>query len=194
MNAEQLARFARMRQALPAAPTSIGNSAGTLLGRRVSRRSRAARHRAVRRQPVQRPREPMECVATLTAPILQIREIGEPQTVGYGATYVASPPARLAVVGIGYADGYPRSLGNFGAAAVHGRRVPVVGRVSMDLICVDVAALPRDQVKRRRRRRAHRPDRRRRRGRGRGRHHQLRDPDRHWAAGLRASTSKAFKA
>ena len=53
-------------------------------------------------------------VVTLTAPILQIREIGEPQTVGYGATYVANPPARLAVVGIGYADGYPRSLGNAG--------------------------------------------------------------------------------
>ena len=52
--------------------------------------------------------------STLTAPILQLREIGEPQTVGYGATYVANPPARLAVVGIGYADGYPRSLGNAG--------------------------------------------------------------------------------
>ena len=70
---------------------------------------------------------------------MQIREIDEPQTVGYGATYVASPPARLAVVGIGYADGYPRSLGNTGTAAVNGRRVPVVGRVSMDLICVDVS-------------------------------------------------------
>ena len=83
----------------------------------------------------------------MTAPILQLREIGEPQTVGYGATYVANPPARLAVVGIGYADGYPRSLGNAGSAAVNGRRVPVVGRVSMDLICVDVGALPRAEVR-----------------------------------------------
>jgi alanine racemase len=62
---------------------------------------------------------------------------------------VAEPeksPARIAVVGIGYADGYPRSLGNGGTAAVRGRRVPVVGRVSMDLISIDVAALPREAV------------------------------------------------
>jgi alanine racemase len=51
------------------------------------------------------------------------------------------------VVGIGYADGYPRSLGNRGTAAVHGRRVPVVGRVSMDLIALDVGTLPRAHVR-----------------------------------------------
>ena len=144
MNAEQLARFERMRRSLPSASTSIGNSAGTLID---------AAHRGDLVRPgiglyggnpfSDRP-NPMERVVTLTAPILQLREIGEPQTVGYGATYVANPPARLAVVGIGYADGYPRSLGNAGSAAVNGRRVPVVGRVSMDLICVDVGALPRD--------------------------------------------------
>jgi alanine racemase len=89
----------------------------------------------------------MEAVVTLTAPVLQLRDLDEPQPVGYGATYFASPPARLAVVGLGYADGYPRNLGNRGTAAVQGRRVPVVGRVSMDLISVDVGALPRDAVR-----------------------------------------------
>ena len=88
----------------------------------------------------------MAAVATLTAPILQLHEVAEPEPVGYGATYIANPPARVAVVGIGYADGYPRNLGNRGTAAVQGHRVPVIGRVSMDLISVDVGGLPPESV------------------------------------------------
>jgi alanine racemase len=147
LNTDQLVRFDALRRQLPTAPTSIGNSAGTLLGG-------AYRGDLVRPgialyggNPFSDRPNPMECVATLTAPILQLRDIGEPQTVGYGATYLAAPPARLAVVRIGYADGYPRSLGNVGTVALHGRRVPVVGRVSMDLICVDVSGLSRDQAR-----------------------------------------------
>ena len=146
-NAEQLARFNRLRQSLPDVPTSIGNSAGTLLD---------AAHRGDLARPgialyggnpfSDRP-NPMESVVTLTAPILQLRDIGEPAPVGYGATYVAQSSARIAVVGIGYADGYPRSLGNCGTAAVHGRRVPVVGRVSMDLMTLDIGTLPRTAVR-----------------------------------------------
>jgi alanine racemase len=146
LNRAQLERFDRLRRQLPAAPTSIGNSAGTLLGgpfRGDLVRPGIALYGG---NPFSDRPNPMAAVVTLTAPILQIRELDEPQPVGYGATYLASPPARLAVVGLGYADGYPRNLGNRGAAAVRGRRVPVVGRVSMDLICVDVAALPRDSV------------------------------------------------
>jgi alanine racemase len=83
----------------------------------------------------------------LRARIVQIREVDEALTVGYGATYAAAPPARLAVLGVGYADGYPRCLGNLGQAAVGGRRVPVVGRVSMDLLCVDISALAANEVR-----------------------------------------------
>jgi alanine racemase len=146
MNAEQLARFEQMRSVWAHLPTSIGNSAGTLLD---------AAHRGDLARPgialyggnpfVNRP-NPLEAVVTLTAAVLQVHDVIEPEPVGYGATYLANPPARIAVVGIGYADGYPRSLGNSGTAAVQGRRVPVVGRVSMDLISLDVAALPRDAV------------------------------------------------
>jgi alanine racemase len=146
-NAEQLARFDRLRRVLPPARTSIGNSAGTLI-------DTAHRGDLVRPgialyggNPFSALPNPMERVVTLTAPIFQLRDIDEPQAVGYGATYLASPPARIAVVGLGYADGYPRNLGNCGTAAVHGRRVPVVGRVSMDLMCVDVGGLPRDDVR-----------------------------------------------
>jgi alanine racemase len=147
LNAEQLARFERLRRSLPPAPTSIGNSAGTLLD---------AAHRGDLVRPgialyggnpfSDRP-NPMEAVVTLTAPILQLRDIGEPATVGYGATYVAQSSTRIAVVAIGYADGYPRSLGNCGTAAIHGRRVPVVGRVSMDLLTLDVGNLPRNAAR-----------------------------------------------
>jgi alanine racemase len=147
LNAEQLARFERMRRQLPAARTSIGNSAGTLLGAAYCGDLVRPGIALYGGNPFNDRPNPMERVVTLTAPVLQIREIGEPQTVGYGATYVASPPARIAVVGIGYADGYPRSLGNVGTAAVSGRRVPIVGRVSMDLIAVDVGALPRGEVR-----------------------------------------------
>jgi alanine racemase len=146
LNTEQLRRFDFMRHQLPTAPTSIGNSAGTLID---------AAHRGDLVRPgialyggnpfSDRP-NPLRSVVTLTAEILQIREIDEPQPVGYGATYLASPPSRLATVSVGYADGYPRVLGNRGTAAVHGQRVPVVGRVSMDLLSVDVGGLPRDKV------------------------------------------------
>lgn len=147
LNGEQLARFELLRRQLPAARTSIGNSAGTLLD--GSYRGDLVRPGIALYggNPFSDRPNPMAPVVTLTAPILQLRDIGEPQTVGYGATYLASPPARLAVVGIGYADGYPRNLGNAGTAAIAGRRVPVVGRVSMDLIALDVGGLPRDAVR-----------------------------------------------
>jgi alanine racemase len=145
-NRAQLELFDTLRALLPASATSIGNSAGTLIGG-------AYRGDLVRPgiglyggNPFSGLANPMEPVVTLTGRILQIREIGEPMPVGYGATYVAAPPSRLAVVGVGYADGYPRALGNRAAAALRGERVPVVGRVSMDLVCVDVGRLPRDAV------------------------------------------------
>jgi alanine racemase len=147
LNREQLARFDRLRAELPAAPTSIGNSAAIFID---------AAHRGdlVRPgialyggNPFNGRDNPMEPVATLSARILQIREVDEPLTVGYGATYGATPPARLATLGVGYADGYPRCLGNVGVAALGGRRVPVVGRVSMDLTCVDVTSVPREEAR-----------------------------------------------
>lgn len=147
LNAEQLARFERLRQTLPPAPTSIGNSAGALLGRDYCGDLVRPGIGLYGGNPFSDRPNPMRSVVTLTAPILQLRDIGEPQTVGYGATYLACPPARIAVVGFGYADGYPRSLSNCGTAAVHGQRVPVVGRVSMDLIALDVGALPRGAVR-----------------------------------------------
>jgi alanine racemase len=77
-------------------------------------------------------------VAGLAARVLQCRDVGAGASIGYGATYTAPRPMRIAVVALGYADGYPRSLSNAGAALVGGIACPGVGRISMDLAAFDV--------------------------------------------------------
>jgi alanine racemase len=142
LNTQQLAAFDALRSRLPGAKTSIGNSAGGLLDRAHCGDLVRPGIALYGGNPfVGRP-NPMEAVVAWQAPILQLRRVDAPVTVGYGATYAAVPPAHIAVVGAGYADGYPRRLGNVGVASIGGIRVPVVGRVSMDLLCLDVSALP----------------------------------------------------
>jgi alanine racemase len=146
LNTDQLAAFANLGARLPKAKTSIGNSAGAFLG---------SAHRGDLVRPgialyggnpcAARP-NPVEAVVALRAPILQLRTLDAPATIGYGATYAATAGTRIAVVGLGYADGYPRTLSNRGVASINGRRVPIVGRVSMDLLCLDVSALSAEDV------------------------------------------------
>jgi alanine racemase len=142
LNALQLERFAALRARLPPLPTSIGNSAATLAG--AAFRGDLVRPglalyggRALPGAP-----NPMRPVVRLEARILQIRTLPAGATVGYGATWRAPGPCRIATVGAGYADGYPRALGNRGYAAVEGLRLPVVGRVSMDMTTLDLSAAP----------------------------------------------------
>jgi alanine racemase len=90
---------------------------------------------------------PMRQVIRLQGKILQVRRVDTGGTVGYGAAHRFARPARVATVGVGYADGYLRSLSNRGSAYVGERRVPVVGRVSMDLITLDVSALPEEEAR-----------------------------------------------
>ncbi|HEX6980959.1 MAG TPA: alanine racemase [Alphaproteobacteria bacterium] len=85
---------------------------------------------------------PVMPVAHLHAPVLQVREIDHPQTVGYGATHRATTRTRVATVAAGYADGWLRTLSNRGSAYVGDIRVPIIGRVSMDLITIDVSSVP----------------------------------------------------
>jgi alanine racemase len=73
--------------------------------------------------------------------IVRVHTVAAGEAVGYGRTFVAAEPRRVALVSIGYGDGYPRALGNRGQALVNGRRAQVVGRVSMDQIVVDVTDL-----------------------------------------------------
>jgi alanine racemase len=143
---EQLRRFDALRRLLPPAPTSIGNSAGSLMGADYSGDLARVGIALFGGNPYLDDGYRAAPVLRIQSRILQLREITEPTPVGYGATWTAPPGARIATVGTGYADGYPWSLGNRGIAAVGGRRVPVVGRVSMDLITLDVTGLPDELV------------------------------------------------
>ena len=96
---------------------------------------------------------PMLPVINLKARIAQIRNVERGQTVGYGATWTARRPTRLAIVTAGYADGYFRAAGSIdnrrGAeAVVAGKRCPVAGRISMDLLAIDVTDVPTHAVRR----------------------------------------------
>jgi alanine racemase len=86
--------------------------------------------------------EPLLPVMSLRARIARVQEIGPGDTVGYGRTWAASRPSRIALAMCGYGDGYRRSFGNRAHVLVRGRRAPVVGRVSMDMAMIDVSAIP----------------------------------------------------
>lgn len=145
-NAEQLAYLKEARTALPTTPVSFCNSSGIFLGPGYHfdlARPGVALYGV---NPTPAAPNPMRPVVRLLAKILQIRAIDAPQTVGYGADHRATEPARIATVAAGYADGYLRSISSRGHAWVAGHRVPVVGRVSMDLLALDVTAVPPDEV------------------------------------------------
>ncbi|MFQ6017582.1 MAG: alanine racemase [Kiloniellaceae bacterium] len=147
LNAAQLAAYTAARARLPHAPASLANSSGIFLGQ--------AYHFELARPGVAlygvnptpgRP-NPMTQVVRLQGRILQVRDVDAPQTVGYGATHRATGPTRIATVAVGYADGYLRSLSNRGSAWIGDHRVSVVGRVSMDLITLDVTAVSREAAR-----------------------------------------------
>jgi alanine racemase len=84
----------------------------------------------------------MRQAVRVEAEILQVRDIAAGDTVGYGASWQASGPRRIATIAAGYADGYLRSLSGRSLGLLHGRAVPLVGRVSMDLTTFDVTDVP----------------------------------------------------
>ena len=90
--------------------------------------------------------ERLQPVMTLASAVISVREIPAGDTVGYGAIWTAPRPSRIATVTIGYGDGYPRLAPNGTPVLVNGRRAPLAGRVSMDMITVDVTDLPDVEV------------------------------------------------
>jgi alanine racemase len=83
-----------------------------------------------------------DAVVLVRARVVDLRTIDDGETVSYGATYRAEGRRRIATLGIGYADGYRRILGNHAVALVGGRRAPVVGVVTMDMTMLDVTDVP----------------------------------------------------
>lgn len=143
MNGLQAHAFVHAAAGLPGAPLSLAASAGTFLGpgfRFDMVRGGIALYGGA---PFDAAVVPLAPVATLEAPLLTAFDVGPGDTVGYGATWVADRRRRLATVALGYADGFLRAGSNRGFAVVEGAICPVVGRVSMDLITLDVTEVAR---------------------------------------------------
>lgn len=85
---------------------------------------------------------PLKPVMSFKSRILQLKDVPKDHPIGYGRTYTTPGPARIATIPVGYDDGYSRLLSNRGQVLIRGRRSPVVGRVSMNLITVDVSHIP----------------------------------------------------
>jgi len=146
-NAEQLVRFRQALAMLPPAPASLAASHGAMLSPDFHFdlvRPGVALYGADPQQPeggASAKPNLMQTAALLTARVLQVRRIDSGESVGYAATFHAKRPSMIATIALGYADGIPRALSNTGAAAIRGTRVPAVGRVSMDLMTLDVSDL-----------------------------------------------------
>ncbi len=84
-------------------------------------------------------------VLTLTTTVMRVRTLARGESVSYNRTFVAPRPTRIAILPVGYADGYSRLLSNRGVVLIHGRKAPVVGRVCMDMTMVDVTDIPEVQ-------------------------------------------------
>jgi alanine racemase len=147
LNAQQVQTLRDVRQLFPHIPASLSNSSGIFLG--------APAHFDIVRpgialyggNPTPWTDNPMEPVVELKARIVQTRTVENGATVGYNTTWTARRPTRIAIASTGYADGYPRPAGTSdtltgGFAVVGGQRCPVIGRVSMDLVAIDVTDVP----------------------------------------------------
>ncbi|MCX7360375.1 MAG: alanine racemase [Alphaproteobacteria bacterium] len=142
INGEQLSRFRSFVRAMPGAPASFANSSGVFLGSDYHfdlLRPGAALY-GINPQPGSP--NPMAPTVTLNARILQTRRIDALQTVGYGAAWRSARPSRVATIALGYADGYFRILVNRTHVHLAGHKVPVIGRISMDLVTIDATDVP----------------------------------------------------
>lgn len=142
LNAEQLRLFSHARTFFPNIPASLVNSSGHFLG--------SAFHFDLGRPgcalygitPNPDLPNPMQQVASWSAPLLQIRVIERDQPIGYGATMTVTRGMKVATLASGYADGLHRSASPHLAAWINDYRCPMLGRVSMDLTCYDVTEVP----------------------------------------------------
>ncbi|WP_187436241.1 alanine racemase [Bradyrhizobium hipponense] len=153
VNAKQLAAFRGIVSEFSGVPATLANSSGIFLGAPFQFdlvRPGAALYGV---NPTPEADNPMQPVVDLKARIVQIRNVERGESVGYGGTWTARRPTKLAIIAVGYADGYFRAAssndGTRGAEViVAGRRCPVAGRVSMDLIAIDITDLPPNAARR----------------------------------------------
>ncbi|WP_138380101.1 alanine racemase [Luteithermobacter gelatinilyticus] len=141
LNEKQRHAFHKICEAFPDCPASLANSAGILLGRSYHfdlLRPGLLMFGGNPAIPAPLP-EGIRPTCTITGRVLQIRQLEKNMTVGYGATWTAPNSRRIAIVNVGYADGYLQKFNNTGRAFIDGVDVPVVGRVSMDMLALDIS-------------------------------------------------------
>jgi alanine racemase len=153
LNQKQIALFREVRLLYRGIPSSLAASSGIFLGNPAHCdmvRPGAALYGV---NPTHGKTNPMQPVVGLQARVLQVRTVTKGATVGYGGVWTARHAARVAIVAAGYADGYLRSASATDKAPgadiiVAGKRCPLAGRISMDLMAVDISALPEKTVRR----------------------------------------------
>ncbi len=141
-NSRQLALFNHFALEIPALRRSFANSAGIMLGTNYHfdlTRPGIGLYGGIERAEMADGISPVLHVASR---ILQVRQVKAGETVGYGATYICQEPTMLATAALGYADGYMRSFGGSGMVYIGDVALPVIGRISMDLIIINASAYP----------------------------------------------------
>ncbi|MBS7703881.1 alanine racemase [Chelatococcus asaccharovorans] len=153
INAKQIKAFEAVRALFPGVPASLCNSSGIYLPERPHYDLLRPGYALYGGNPRPGRDNPMAPVVRLAARIIQIRTVPDAETVGYSGHWTAEGRRRIATVSLGYADGFLRSLSGTnlkpgGEAVVGGVRCPIAGRISMDLITLDISGLAEDAVKR----------------------------------------------
>ncbi len=139
LNRIQLERFAAAAQKLPRVPASLANSSGIALGGAYHFDLVRPGYALYGGNPTPHATNPMDAVVAVHAPVLDVRRLKAGDTISYGATYTCQRDTLVAVVGAGYADGIPRAAGDQGYAILNGQQAPIIGRVTMDMLMLDVS-------------------------------------------------------
>jgi alanine racemase len=142
LNKVQLDRIKNVLSGLPGVSASIASSGGICLGRDYSLNHVRPGLGLYGGTPGPAAAGHVAQVVQPEARIIQVRDVPKGDSAGYGATWVASKSSRIAVINVGYADGYLRCFSNAGTILVDGKQAPVVGRISMDLVIADVTDAP----------------------------------------------------
>ncbi|MCM8557211.1 alanine racemase [Sphingomicrobium sediminis] len=138
LNAQQLSRFREAKAQVAARRYSLANSAAICLGEDYAFdlvRPGIALYGGI---PVAAMAGMIEPVVEVQAQVLQLRLLKAGDAIGYNATFTADRDTPVAILNLGYADGFPRNMSGKGHARIAGRKLPLLGRVSMDLVAVDV--------------------------------------------------------
>jgi alanine racemase len=147
MNGAQLERFRNALAVLPAAPASLANSGGIMLGADFHFDMVRTGTMLYGCSATAQEKDALAPIASLRAPLLQIRQLSAGDTIGYGATFTASGEMRIGIASLGYGDGLSRHFGNQSPSPIRftldGQPVSLLGRISMDSLAVDLTDLPK---------------------------------------------------